>query len=191
MCVVGTGVLLFLIGYVVPMVTKIFDRMNQQLPMPTQVLMAITNFVNSYLFIFAISLGLAIFAFSRWVKNNRKGRQFWDGFVLRSPLFGSLYRMVLISRFAKIMGTLLKSGVHMLQSLVVVSSTMKNSIVSDAVMNMSRMVERGADLSIALRRHRFSLPTSRIWSPWESRAEIWRKCSQASQSIMRQTPIRR
>jgi len=151
MCVVGTGVLLFLIGYVVPMVTKIFDRMNQQLPMPTQVLMAITNFVNSYLFIFAISLGLAIFAFSRWVKNNRKGRQFWDGFVLRSPLFGSLYRMVLISRFAKIMGTLLKSGVHMLQSLVVVSSTMKNSIVSDAVMNMSRMVERGADLSIALR----------------------------------------
>ena len=151
MCVVGTGVLLFLIGYVVPMVTKIFDRMNQQLPMPTQVLMAITNFVNSYLFIFAISLGLAIFAFSRWVKSNRKGRQFWDGFVLRSPMFGSLYRMVLISRFAKIMGTLLKSGVHMLQSLVVVSSTMKNSIVSDAVMNMSRMVERGADLSIALR----------------------------------------
>jgi general secretion pathway protein F len=151
MCVVGTGVLIFLMTYVVPMVTKMFDRMNQQLPMPTQVLMAITNFVNSYLLVFAIFLGVAIFAFSRWVKGNQKGRQFWDGFVLRSPLFGSLYRMVLISRFAKIMGTLLKSGVHMLQSLVVVSSTMKNSIVSDAVMNMSRMVERGADLSIALR----------------------------------------
>jgi general secretion pathway protein F len=151
MCVVGTGVLLFLIGYVVPMVTKIFDRMNQKLPLPTQALMTITNFVNSYLFIFAISLGLAIFAFSRWVKKNPKGRQFWDGFVLRSPMFGNLYRMVLISRFAKIMGTLLKSGVHMLQSLVVVSSTMKNSVISDAVMNMSRMVERGADLSIALR----------------------------------------
>ena len=151
MCVVGTGVLLFLIGYVVPMVTKIFDRMNQKLPLPTQLLMTITNFVNSYLFIFAISLGLAIFAFSRWVKKNPKGRQFWDGFVLRSPMFGSLYQMVLISRFAKIMGTLLKSGVHMLQSLVVVSSTMKNSVISDAVMNMSKMVERGADLSIALR----------------------------------------
>ena len=113
--------------------------------------MTITNFVNSYLFIFAISLGLAIFAFSRWIKKNPKGRQFWDSFVLRSPLFGSLYQMVLISRFAKIMGTLLRSGVHMLQSLVVVSSTMKNSIVSDAVMNMSKMVERGADLSMALR----------------------------------------
>jgi len=49
------------------------------------------------------------------------------------------------------MGTLLKSGVHMLQSLVVVSSTMKNTVVSDAVIEMSKMVERGADLSIALR----------------------------------------
>ncbi|MGD0228951.1 MAG: type II secretion system F family protein [Syntrophorhabdales bacterium] len=151
MCVVGTGVLLFLIGYVVPMVTKIFDRMNQQLPLPTRVLLSITAFVNSYLFVFAISLGLAIFAFSRWVKKTPRGRQFWDSLVLRFPMFGNLYQMVLIGRFAKIMGTLLKSGVHMLQSLVVVSSTMKNTIVSDAVMNMSRMVERGADLSIALK----------------------------------------
>jgi general secretion pathway protein F len=151
MCCVGAGVLLFLIGYVVPMVTKIFDRMNQQLPLPTQVLMAITNFVNSYLFIFVISLGLAIFAFTRWIKKNPKGRQFWDSLTLRFPMFGSLYQMVLVGRFAKILGTLLKSGVHMLQSLVVVSSTMKNTIVAEAVMNMSRMVERGADLSIALR----------------------------------------
>ena len=151
MCVVGAGVLLFLISYVVPMVTKIFDRMNQQLPMPTQILMTITNFVNSYLFIVAACLGLATFGFIRWVRKNPKGRQFWDGFVLRFPMFGSLYQMILISRFAKIMGTLLKSGVHMLQSLVVVSSTMKNSVIADAIINMSKMVERGADLSMALR----------------------------------------
>jgi type II secretory pathway component PulF len=92
MCVVGTGVLLFLIGYVVPMVTKIFDRMNQTLPMPTQVLMSITAFVNSYLFIFALSMGIAVFAFSRWVKKSPKGRQFWDSFVLRFPMFGTSTR---------------------------------------------------------------------------------------------------
>lgn len=151
MTLVGSGVLLFLIGYVVPMVTRIFDRMNQTLPLPTQILMSITGFVNSYLAIFAVSFGLAAFAFSRWIKRTPGGRQFWDRLVLRTPLFGNLYQMMLVSRFAKIMGTLLKSGVHMLQSLVVVSSTMKNSVVSEAVMEMSRMVERGADLSIALR----------------------------------------
>jgi general secretion pathway protein F len=151
MTVVGTGVLLFLIGYVVPMVTKIFDRMNQKLPLPTQILMTITNLVNSYLLLFAAVFGLAIFAFWRWIEKNPKGRRFWDGLVLRFPLFGGLYQMVLISRFAKIMATLLRSGVHMLQSLVVVSSTMKNTIVAEAILAMSLMVERGADLSIALR----------------------------------------
>ncbi len=151
MTVVGTGVLLFLIGYVVPMVTKIFDRMNQKLPLPTQLLISITSFINSYLFIFIVSLGLAIFAFSQWIKKSPRGRQFWDSLVLYFPMFGKLYQMILISRFAKIMGTLLKSGVHMLQSLVVVSSTMKNTIVADSVIKMSKMVERGSDLSIALR----------------------------------------
>ncbi len=151
MIVVGIGVLLFLIGYVVPMVTKVFDRMNQKLPLPTEILMSITAFVDSYLFIFVISIAVSAFAFSQWVRKNPRGTQFWDDLVLRSPMFGSLYQMILISRFAKILGTLLKSGVHMLQSLVVVSSTMKNSIVADAIIQMSKMVERGSDLSIALR----------------------------------------
>jgi len=151
MIVVGAGVLMFLIGYVVPMVTKIFERMNQQLPLPTRLLMTITNFANGYLFIIVIVVGLAIFGFSQWVKKSAKGRQFWDSLTLKFPVLGGLYRMILVSRFAKIMGTLLKSGVHMLQSLVVVSSTMKNTIVTDTVINMSKMVERGTDLSMALR----------------------------------------
>jgi general secretion pathway protein F len=151
MIVVGIGVLLFLIGVVVPMVTKVFDRMNQKLPLPTEILMGITSFVNSYLLVFAVLIGLAVLAFTQWVKRNPGGRQFWDRIVLKSPMFGTLYQMVLVSRFAKILGTLLRSGVHMLQSLVVVSSTMKNSIIADAVIRMSKMVEGGSDLSVALR----------------------------------------
>ena len=151
MCVVGTGVLLFLIGYVVPMVTKIFDRMNQQLPLPTQILMTITNFVNSYLFIFAVFSGPRHFCLLPVGQKEPEGQAVLGRLRPPVPHVREPYQMVLISRFAKIMGTLLKSGVHMLQSLVVVSSTMKNSVVADAVMNMSKMVERGADLSMALR----------------------------------------
>jgi len=151
MTMVGTGVLLFLVGYVVPMVTKVFERMNQQLPLPTRLLMAATDFVNSYLLIIAAVLAVAIFGFSRWIKKSARGRHFWDSAVLRFPVLGGLYQMILVSRFSKIMGTLLKSGVHMLQSLVVVSSTTKNTIVSEAIISMSKMVERGTDLSMALR----------------------------------------
>jgi general secretion pathway protein F len=113
--------------------------------------MGITSFVNAYLLLFAVVFGVVVFALYRWIGKNPKGRKFWDSLVLRFPLFGSLYQMVLISRFAKIMATLLRSGVQMLQSLVVVSSTMKNTIVAEAILGMSLMVERGADLSIALR----------------------------------------
>jgi general secretion pathway protein F len=151
MTVVGIGVLLFLVGYIVPMVTQIFNRMNQKLPLPTQLLISITDFVNSYLFAFVVFIAVAATAFYQWVKITPKGRHFWDNLILNFPAFGRLYQMIMVGRFAKILGTMLKSGVHMLQSLVVVSSTMKNSIVADAILKMSKMVERGSDLSFALR----------------------------------------
>ena len=154
MIVVGTGVLLFLISYVVPMVMKIFDRMNQKLPAVTQILLSVTDFVNSYFVIILALAAAGVVGLIQWVKRTPRGRTTWDTFLLKVPLYGQLYQMVLISRFAKIMSTLLKSGVHMLQSLVVVGSTIQNSVISSAVSNMAEMVERGADLSMALRQSR-------------------------------------
>jgi len=151
MIVVGTGVLLFLISYVVPMVMKIFDRMNQKLPAVTQILLSVTDFVNSYFVIILALAAAGVVGLIQWVKRTPRGRTTWDTFLLKVPLYGQLYQMVLISRFAKIMSTLLKSGVHMLQSLVVDGSTIQNSVISSAVSNMAEMVERGADLSMALR----------------------------------------
>lgn len=151
MVLVGTAVLLFLIGYVVPMVMKIFDRMNQQLPAATRLLLGLTNFVNSYLLIILVVGALLVVILAQWVKRSPGGRKTFDTFLLKVPVYGQLYQMILVSRFAKIVSTLLKSGVHMLQSLTVVSSTIRNSVMSGSVSNMAQMVERGSDLSIALR----------------------------------------
>jgi general secretion pathway protein F len=150
MAIVGTGVLFFLIGYVVPMVIKIFDRMNQDLPFATKVLMGMTSFLNNYFYVLLIA-PFVLYALYRWAKRDPRWRRLWHGFMLRVPVFGSFYVMVLMNGFAKIMGTLLKSGIPMLQALIAVSGTMKNSIVSDAVLKMAKMVEEGADLSAALR----------------------------------------
>ncbi len=151
MALVGIAVLLFLIGYVVPMVMKIFDRMNQQLPAATRLLLGLTNFVNGYLLVILGVGALFTVILVQWVKRSPSGRRTFDTFLLKIPVYGQLYQMILVSRFAKIVSTLLKSGVHMLQSLLVVSSTIRNSVISGAVSNMAEMVERGADLSIALR----------------------------------------
>ena len=145
MSIVGTGVVLLLIGYVVPMVIKIFERMSQGLPLSTRILIGITNFVNNYYYIIFIIPVLLFFGF-RWFRKNKNGKMIWHNFLLRAPVAGSFYLMVMISRFTRILGTLLKSGIPMLQAIVVVSGTMKNVIVSEAIMKMAEMVEGGADL---------------------------------------------
>jgi general secretion pathway protein F len=125
--------------------------MNQQLPSSTRLLLGLTDFVNSYLLVVVAVGALLVVVLVQWVKRSADGRKAFDTFLLKAPVYGQLYQMILISRFAKIISTLLRSGVHMLQSLLVVSSTIRNSVMSGAVSNMAEMVERGSDLSIALR----------------------------------------
>lgn len=150
MAVVGTGVLLFLIGYVVPMVIKIFERMSQTLPLPTKLLIGITAIVNNYYYIIFLLPVLFFMAFRSFRKSPR-GKRILHRLILRAPVVGNFYLMVLISRFTRILGTLLKSGIPMLQGIIVVSGTMKNVIVSEAIMKIAEMVEGGKDLSGSLR----------------------------------------
>jgi general secretion pathway protein F len=97
MIVVGTGVLLFLISYVVPMVMKIFDRMNQKLPAVTQILLSVTDFVNSYFVIMLVLAAACAIGLVQWVKRSARGRTTWDTFLLKVPLYGQLYQMILIT----------------------------------------------------------------------------------------------
>jgi len=151
MATVGTGVLLFLMVYVVPLVMKIFERMNQQLPLPTRILISSAYFINNYLLIVVIGIAAAAFFCVQFTKRKEKYRILWDNFILRLPMYGDLYTMILVNRFTKIMATLLKSGVTMVQSIVVVSRTMKSIVAANTVMKMAEMVQGGADLSTALR----------------------------------------
>jgi general secretion pathway protein F len=151
MATVGTGVLMFLMVVVVPMVMKIFERMNQQLPLPTRLLLGIAGFVNSYMLYVLIIVIAGVVVLSQWVKRTPKGKRAWDTLLFRLPVYGNLYTMVLVNRFTRIMSTLLKSGVTMVQSIVVVSRTMKSVIVSESIIEIAEMVEGGSDLSVALR----------------------------------------
>lgn len=151
MAIVGSGVLLFLMVYVVPMVMKIFERMNQQLPLPTRVLIGLAHFINNYLIVFIVCTAMVIYGVFQWIKRNQKYRIMLDNLLLNLPIYGELYTMILVNRFTRIMATLLKSGVTMVHSIIVVSRTMKSLVVSNSIMRMAEMVQEGADLSAALR----------------------------------------
>ena len=150
MAIVGTGVLLFLIGYVVPMVIKIFERMNQGLPTSTKILIGVTNIINNHYYLFFIIAAILYGAWV-WMKKSNEVQRIWHRFLLRAPIFGDFYMMVAVSRFSTIMGTLLKSGIPMLQALLAVSRTVKNTIISEAIVKIASMVEEGSDLSASIR----------------------------------------
>jgi general secretion pathway protein F len=151
MASVGGGVLLFLMTYVVPMVMKIFERMNQELPLSTRVLIGVAHFINNYLFICIIGIAIIVVILSQLMKKNQQYRVMWENFLLKLPLYNDLYIMILANHFARIMATLLRSGVAMVQSIMIASRAIKSSVVSDNVVKMAEMVQGGADLSAALR----------------------------------------
>lgn len=148
---VGTAVVVFLMIYVVPMVLKIFERMNQQLPTPTKILIAVSSFISDYIaVIIAIAIGSFIL-FKLLLTHSLQFKRKIHSYYLQIPFVSQLYKMTLAGRFARILSTLLRSGVPMLQALTVLSGAMKNIIVSEAIAEMATMVERGESLSSALR----------------------------------------
>lgn len=147
---VGISVLVFLLSVVVPMMMRIFERMNQTLPFPTRLLVTSSEFLKDNLFYILIIL-LAFILLMPRLKKNPLLQRLTSFLLFRTPLLGELYEMTIITRFARILGTLLKSGVPMLQALLVVSGALKNPVFGERVRKMAEIVEGGGDLSFAIK----------------------------------------
>ena len=151
MGVVGLGVVGFLMAVVVPKVTKIFVDMKVALPLVTQILIGISNFVAAWWWAIGLGLGLSIWVFLRW-KRSEKGKESWDRISLKLPVFGKLQRMVAVARFARTLSTLLASGVSLLQALTIVKAIVANSVIQAAIEDTRISVQEGESIAEPLRR---------------------------------------
>ncbi len=150
MALVGTGVLLFLVTFVVPKVTRMLTDMGQTLPGPTRFLIATSDFLSSYGWICLLLLGLGITALWRY-RTTAKGRLKLDGLILKIPLFGNIVRSISTARFSRTLGTLLQSGVPLLQALEISTSLLQNSCLHQSMIRSSRAVREGASLAQQIR----------------------------------------
>lgn len=145
------GVLAVLFVFVIPKITKIFEETNQALPIYTTILIESSEFVKSYWWLL-VSLGAGIIhGFRRWVRTE-KGRRRFDAFKLKLPLFGKLFRMVAISRFARTLSTLLSSGVNVLMSLEIVKNIVGNRIIEEAIVQARESITEGTSIADPLRK---------------------------------------
>jgi general secretion pathway protein F len=132
MLFIGTGVLGFLFTYVIPQVTKVFEDIGQALPLPTLILIAISNFFRSYWWLVGGGIFIVIFSLVKYVKTP-KGRNVYDRVILRAPLFGKLVRIIAISRFTRTLSTLLASGIPLINSMDIVKAVVNNSVLSKII----------------------------------------------------------
>jgi type IV pilus assembly protein PilC len=143
----------FLLTFVIPRFAVIFESFGAQLPFLTQSLLDLSNFVKQPVHLVGIALAPAgiWYGFKRAYKTP-DGQRFIDGWILKLPIFGIILKKVAVARFTRTLGTLIKSGVPILQALETVAATAGNVVISDAVLGARESVREGGHLSDPLKR---------------------------------------
>ena len=143
---VGGAAVVFLLTFVIPRFAEIFGDLGQAIPLPTQILLTVSQALTDYWWGLAL-LALAGLLGLRIVLATGEGRLAWDRARLRLPLVGEVALKLEVARFARTLGTLLRSGVPMLGALEVVKEMLANQLLARALEQVSMGVKQGAGLS--------------------------------------------
>jgi type IV pilus assembly protein PilC len=148
---VAAGVIILLLWKVVPIFGTLFAGLGVALPLPTRIVIGLSNFIGSY-FGLAILVGFAavIFALKVWY-GTPQGRFIMDSALLKAPLVGLLLRKIAVARFTRTLGTLISSGVPILEGLDITAKTAGNAVVEKALMKVRKALEEGKSLTDPLR----------------------------------------
>ncbi|HEY6910323.1 MAG TPA: type II secretion system F family protein [Myxococcales bacterium] len=140
--IVAVGVTVVLLLFVTPTFEKMFKDFGGAMPAPTQFVIDLSKWLQHYGFYMLLAgIGAAV-AFKSWV-TSKKGRQQWDAFTIRTPVFGPLIRKVAVARFTRTLGTMISSGVPILDALDVVAKTAGNTVVEKAIRYTREKISEG------------------------------------------------
>lgn len=151
MAIIGISVLFFLITFVLPKVTRMLEDMDRALPWPTALLIGGSNLLAEWWWLLLIIAALAGFAWNRYLATPR-GRLFYDRQRLRLPLFGKLYLQLATARFARTLGTLIRSGVALPKALQISRGLLGNRVLQEAIDKTVIAVREGESLAEPIRR---------------------------------------
>jgi len=151
LAVAGSAVVTILVVFFVPKFAEIFDRLRKigELPMMTEILLAISDFIRGYWWVIAIVV-VGGFLFSRFHLNTPQGRRMKDTWKLRIPLFGNVFLNLAVARFCRVLGTLLKNGVPIVRSLDISRDAAGNVVLADAIDSAKESISSGEPLASPL-----------------------------------------
>ena len=145
--VVGFLILSFfvLITVVVPKFAALYARFTTTLPLPTRILIAINNIVTNFWWTLILGIAILFLGLYRFI-NSKVGRLWWDKLKLKVPVFGPLLLKLMMSRFSRVTGTLMRSGIPILEVLKLTSEMVGNVIVAKTMQDISVSVTEGKGL---------------------------------------------
>ncbi|MFC1761579.1 type II secretion system F family protein [Planctomycetota bacterium] len=150
MALVAVGVVFFLLGHVVPSLTRIFTEMQRALPAPTRALIALSDFTSRYFLALAVVAICVVAGFVFFIRRP-DGRRLWDRTVLRIPGIKHLLLRVEVSRMARTLGTLLNGGVPILRAMEVTGEVIQNRSMRTAWGDIRARLHKGQSLAEAMR----------------------------------------
>lgn len=150
---IGLGLIVVtaLMTWVVPKITDMLTDTGQSLPLPTQILVAISDIFKDYWWLGFLGLAAISFVFERIYQNSHRGRRVLDRWLLKMPIIGDVLLKQSVSRFTRTLSTLLASGVPAVQSLEITRDVVQNKIISDATEHIRSRIVEGTDIATPLK----------------------------------------
>ena len=146
MLIVGITVVFFLVTFVIPTVTGIFEEMNQALPLPTMILIGVSSFLEKA-WVYMLIIIIALFLFFNRYKRTPRGKELVDRMKLKIPLLGNQYKKIIMARFTRTLGTLLTNGVPIVTSFDIVKNIIDNRLISAAIERARDDIKEGKEIS--------------------------------------------
>jgi len=148
--VIAMGVIFLLLWKVVPIFATLFAGMGVEMPLPTRIVIGLSHFVGSFAWLMALGVGVFVYLVRRFYRT-AQGRVWIDAFILRIPVLGNVMRKIAVARFTRTLGTLLSSGVPMLEAMNITAFTSGNAVVENAILSVRKAVETGRTVVDPLR----------------------------------------
>ncbi len=151
--IVGVAILVvaILMIFVIPVFDKMFSSMGHTLPLPTLIVIGISKIIKKFILLIIVALVIFLFMFKRYY-STEKGKFTIDSLVLKSPVFGMLFRKVAVARFSRTLSTLITSGVPILDGLTITSKTAGNKPIEYAIMKARSSISEGETIAEPLAR---------------------------------------
>jgi general secretion pathway protein F len=149
MAIIGSAILFILITYIVPNITKVFADMERTLPLPTRLLIQLSNFLRGYWWLLLLMMIGAFYSLRLFIQSAR-GRQVWDLLKLKMPIIGSVNQKIILARFGSTMASLLGSSVPLVTSMQIVQSIVNNSLIAEVIEEAIEQIRKGKSMANAL-----------------------------------------